>query len=444
MTPAVKRYPYPDALPVATEATLEVEGVAIDLFELATVRFAHWAIAGPVDLTLRFGQPVRGATVRPTRLGVAMEAAERELRLHVREPADLCIDIPGERAIFLYIDGPEPPTEPTGGAATVRFEAGRLHEVGTLSIDSDQTVVIEPGAIVRGVVRAAGADRIRVTGRGILDGGCAAAFRGVGRTPVGDQPRTKLVQIEDSRDVLIEGVTMIRSSAWMCALAACDRATVRHVRQLGEVVTSDGIDIVGSRHVHVHDCCLRNNDDCIAVKAIAGGDYGFTRSDPARDVHDLLIERCTLWNDHAGNAMEIGFETRCEQIRDVTFRDIDVIGAHGHGGVFTIHAGDRAHIHRIRYEDIRVEHLWDRMIDFQIMRSRYSKDADRGRISDVSFRDLRTIEDIYNTLNILAGRDDDHRVDRVRFDDCRIGDRPVTGDDDLALLRRHAGPATYH
>jgi hypothetical protein len=44
-----------------------------------------------------------------------------------------------------------------------------------------------------------------------------------------------------------------------------------------------------------------------------------------------------------------------------------VIAAHGEGGVFTIHNGDRACISRVLYEDIRVEHFYDKLVDFRIM-----------------------------------------------------------------------------
>jgi hypothetical protein len=174
------------------------------------------------------------------------------------------------------------------------------------------------------------------------------------------------------------------------------------------------------------------------VKAIAGGDYGFLASDPAKDVFDVKVEHCAFWNDLAGNAMEIGFETRCQSISDITFRDIDVMGAHGHGGVFTIHNGDRAQISRVLYEDIRIEHMFDRMIDFEIMHSRYSRDAQRGQIRDVTFRKIRALKDIYNTLNLMGGYDAEHTVEGIKFDDFQMGSVPMRSSDDLQIFSRHA------
>lgn len=420
-------HPYPDALPRANACSLIVDGLPVPVFETETTRFAHFAVTGRCEAELGSDRPWTGVTVRPSRLGIPSRTNGNSLVLELPGPADLCIERPGDKPLFLYVDDPSDRPEPHG--EVVRLEPGKVHAIDTLRLQSGQALLIEPGAILRGVVRAARANHIAIVGRGMIDGGCTLA------SPL---PRRKLVQLEDCREVLVDGPLMIRPAAWMLALAACENALVRRVRQVGEVVTSDGVDIVGSRHVRVEECCLKNNDDCIAIKAIAGGDYQFLDSDPARDVFDVRVERCTFWNDRAGNVMEIGFETRCDSIRDIAFRDIDVIGAHGYGGVFTIHNGDRAVVSDVLYEDVRVEHMYDRMVDFQVFRSRYSKDTERGRIRNVTLRRVRTLPDEYNTLNLLGGHDENHRVEEIAFEDVRIGDVQVRCAEDLGLFTRHA------
>jgi hypothetical protein len=51
---------------------------------------------------------------------------------------------------------------------------------------------------------------------------------------------------------------------------------------------------------------------------------------------------------------------KSDSIKNIRFKNIDVLCCHGHGGVFTIHNGDRAVIEDILYEDIRVEHYFDK------------------------------------------------------------------------------------
>jgi hypothetical protein len=426
-------HPYPESgLPRSGRWTLQVAGNDVPVFELETTRFAHFAAEGSAELRITADRPWAEVAVRPARAGIVHHVDGHSLVLELPAAVDLCIDVSGDKPLMLYADDPRASPRPEG--EVVRLEPGKVHAIDQLDLHSGQTLFVEPGAILRGVVRAAHANNIAIVGRGMIDGGCTLA------SPL---PKRKLVQLEDCQGVLVDGPLMIRPAGWMLALAACDDVIVRGVRQIGEIVTSDGVDVVGSRNVRISDCLLKNNDDCIAVKAIVGGDYAFADSDPARDVFNVRVERCIFWNDRAGNVMEIGFETRCDSIRDVVFRDIDVIAAHGYGGVFTIHNGDRAVVHDVLYEDIRVEHMYDRMVDFQVLHSRYSKDAERGRIRNVTLRRVRTLPDQYNTLNLIGGYDESHTVEGICFDDVRIGDVLVRGPDDLALFTRHAGNITY-
>jgi len=428
MTSSVIIYNYPAVLPLAADSSLHCQDRSIPIFDLETTRFAHFALNGSCELELKSQNAIKVAVVRPQRLKVPTEIHGHTLKLQVAQAANLCVEVEGQKPLMLYIDDANAPESKHPGEV-IHFDAGRVHEIGELHIRSGQRVHIEPGAIVRGTIRAANAADIAITGRGILDGAYTFAAK---------PPRKKLILLEACRNVLVEGITMIRPASWMLALADCTHAQVRYLRQIGEVVSSDGIDVVGSRQVHIHHCFLKNNDDCVAIKAVAGGDYGFLACDPAKDVSDVLVEQCAFWNDRAGNVMEIGFETRCPSIRDITFRDIDVMAAHGYGGVFTIHNGDRADISNVLYDDIRVEHMFDRMIDFQVMYSRYSKDAQRGRIHDIAFRHIRTHKDTFNTINLLGGYDAAHPIEDIHFHDFRMGDQPILSADHLALFTRHA------
>jgi len=233
---------------------------------------------------------------------------------------------------------------------------------------------------------------------------------------------------------------MINPEHWMLSLGLCDRVVVRDIRQIGEVVSSDGIDIAGSSNVLIEDCFLRNNDDCIAVKAVSLSDVTL---DWRRDIHNVLAQRCVLLNAECGNAMEIGFETRTESIRNITFRDCDIIAAHGGGGVFTIHAGDRATISDVTYEDIRVEHFFDKCVDFRIFKSRYSRDEERGQIRNVTLRNIRTNVDHHNCLSLLGGLDADHTIQNIVFDHFVCGDQKITNPDQLHLFSKHAHGVVY-
>ncbi len=101
--------------------------------------------------------------------------------------------------------------------------------------------------------------------------------------------------------------------------------------------------------MRISGCCLHNGDDNIAIKAIcnkSGQDdrvpLGFPDEDWDRTVEDVVVSGCMFYNTHGGSAMEIGYETITDHIRNIRFEDIDVLAVHQFGSVFGIHNGDRA------------------------------------------------------------------------------------------------------
>jgi hypothetical protein len=307
------------------------------------------------------------------------------------------------------------------------FAPGQVHEAGIIELREGQTLYIPGGTVVHGAVHALPGANIRVCGRGILDGSRW------------QYQACRLMLFEGCTDLTVDGITTVGTPSWNLVLAACERATVRNVKLMGWVVTSDGIDVIGSRDVLIENCFLRCNDDCIAVKAVNYGNRLYEQVvDPRRDAENVVVQNCVLYNDRAGNAMEIGFETQTDTISNITFRDIDVIAAHGYGGVFTIHNGDRAIIRNVLYENIRVEHYHDKLIDFRILHSRYSKDTERGRVQNITLRNIHAVADQYDCVSLIGGYDESHTIENVAFEDFTIGEKKVEGPDDLALYTRHA------
>jgi polygalacturonase len=154
--------------------------------------------------------------------------------------------------------------------------------------------------------------------------------------------------------VEIRGITVVDGGQWHVVPGGCKNVEIEDINIMSRVCTGDGIDIVGCEDVIVRNSFIRASDDCICIKAAS-------HPDPAanRNVKNILAESCVLWNAEPGNALEIGYELRCDEVCDITFRDIDVVHCEYEGsqsgGVLTIHNADRAYIHDIYYEDIRIE-----------------------------------------------------------------------------------------
>ena len=433
-------YTHPRSLPRSTTFKLQINGHAIDVLATGVADFAvaalsdadlpaHIEVTAPADFT------AAGAVVRPLSKKIAHECEGSTVRFTLPHAEKISVDFGyGRRPLYLFLSPPETDVPPPGNAAVVTFPAGQITEMPLLTLEDGQTLYLPGGAVFKGRIHVKGRRDVRICGHGIIDGSFYTRERD------GSLP---LVVLEGCSGALVEGVTLVRPTGWMLVLAACAGATVRDVRQIGEVISSDGIDVVGSRDVLIEDCFLHNNDDCIVVKAFVIGDKNLdgTRIHGRENVENVLVRHCTLANWTAGNAMEIGHELSVDHVRGIVFRDIDVLHVHGHGAVFSLHIYGRALVENVRFEDIRIEHCFDKFIDFRISRSRYTaKDEPPGRIRGVVLRNILWHQDSYcpgYTTSLVGGWDEHHRIEDVTLENIRINDHVVQDLDELEIHQRH-------
>ena len=147
-------------------------------------------------------------------------------------------------------------------------------------------------------------------------------------------------------NVDISGVIFNDASAWTATFFNCDNILVDNIKTIGMWrYNSDGVDFVNSSNGIVRNSFLRNFDDVIVLKGIKGYDH--------RNVENILVENCVLWCDW-GRALEIGAETCADEYRNIVFRNCDII--HASTKAMDLQNGDRANVHMVLFEDIRVEY----------------------------------------------------------------------------------------
>ncbi|MGE5557095.1 MAG: glycosyl hydrolase family 28 protein [Bacillota bacterium] len=425
-------YQYPRSCPRSKEYEVSVNGEPIVVYQTSTAAFACVSFEGRVAVEVKTKFPVSKAQIRPLARGIQAAVDGCAVEFYLERPMCLFIDIEGGDALYFFGNPPELDA-PSPDDANVRyFKAGQIYEVGELKLGNDEILYIEGGAIVRGCIRSTGAKNVGIRGFGILDGSFTEGLSNFRR----------LALFEQCEDVTVQDVILIEPLSWMLVLGACRGVRVSNIKEIGKVVGSDGVDIVGSRDVLVEACFIANNDDCVAIKSIFFDKQRFPgRTDWGGDVENVLVRACVFLNGQAGNAMEIGHELRTDSISNITFRDCDVLSVHGFGAVFSIHNADRAVISGVLYEDIRIEHCFDRFIDFRVMRSRWGRDERRGRIRDIRLKNIHWRRTVFNegyTLSLISGFNADHTVENVIIEDLYIDGQKTTNPDDIALYTKYA------
>lgn len=414
----------------------------LDVFATPQGAFAFLPFAdGKQEIVLSDPQGWEGARLAPQGAAEISGNPARDESLCVIPTSDrpFLIERPGLPLVFLFPERhPGEPPKPQGGRL-YHFAAGEFHEAGTIRLQDGDVLWIEPGAWVCGHVVASRCRNIVLGGGGVLDG--------LWRHP--DGLSTCPIVLDHCHVAVVQDLTMIRPQSWMLTIGGCEGVLVEGLQQIGEGGGTDGIDIVGSRRVRVRHCFLRNGDDNIAIKALhvrgnasacqdSAGDFSGDWTGP---VEDVLVEDCAFYNDCGGAAMEIGYETRTDRISNITFRNIDIMAVHQFGSVFGIHNGDRARVENVLWENIRVEHHYDKLIDLRVVFSRWNRDVERGRIEDVTLREIHVAQSPYNTgytTSLIGGFDADHAVTGVRIENFHLGGKHITCAEDLALFTLQA------
>ncbi len=392
-------YNAPKGIANAPEFELEVNGQKVFVYNTPSAAFAYFSFEGKVEVKVTFQAPVYNYDIRPKSRKIEGDLYRNQIQFSLDKPENLSIEINKniKRPLFIFANPLETEIPDKTDKNVILFEGGKIHTPGEVLVKSNQTVYIEGGAVVRGHFMTDKGKDIKIMGRGIIDN--SQYLKGQHRP----------IEINECENVLIDGIILSEGKHWSCASFASKNVTYNNLKIVSDNDWDDGIDIVGSQNVLVNNCFIRTKDDCIAVKA--GVNY-FTRFNSSFNVDNVTVQNSVLWNGIWGNALEIGFETRTDTIKNVTFKNCDLIHVEGPEGTFTIHNGDRAVVSNVLYEDIRVEDSRGWLIDFKILNSQYSKDTRRGKIENIHFRNIQ-VEGDQLPYSQLQGFDDTFNIKNV-------------------------------
>ena len=469
----IRAYNYPAEVKASSAYKLKVNGTPVLVMDVPIpAAFASFELTeGSATIEIECNQDVKGVDIRPLNAGVKPQIIEgNKISFTISSPGFFSVEINGKlnNPLFIFAD-PKEVKPMKNDPNVIYFEAGKIHRPGIIRPKSNQQVYIEGGAIVTGAIFAGGVENVKIAGHGLFDGSLnyarsrvRAMFPGENNYAVTDSLQ-RFIEFIDSKNITIEGLMLINGTTWQIAPINCENVTIKGVKIVSDNSRDDGIDIVVSRKVRISDCFIRVKDDCVAIK-------GWHESIPDYPasviVDDVWIEKCVFWNAAWGNGLEIGFELQCDEIKNITFRDCDIIHVES-GAVFSIHNADQATVKNILYENIRVEDARQKLIDLAVFRSTYSIDGSqdneynrlnylhgawdgvlmvspdkkdyhsqfRGKIEDIRFNNIYVQGAL--PFSILVGYDDNHQVKNVTFSNIYINKQKINSLDNMKLFREN-------
>jgi polygalacturonase len=312
------------------------------------------------------------------------------------------------------------------------FPPGR-YKTGEISMKSNMTLYLAAGAILdgstktgdyaaagpaventtHGVLHMNNVTNANVLGRGVIDGN-GSVIRGTSN----DTPSFKIdvMRIDGSTKIVVDGILVRDSVFWNTLVYNSDQVTFRNYKVINRRPTTttynqtDGIDFDCSTNGSVYNAFVYSGDDSLSPKREEEGKL---------DTNNITYEKVVAYSNSA--ATKVGTKTFGKVIDAITFKDIDVVKA---GRAMAIDANDTAVIQNVKWEDIRIESVDDKLIDLEEDRAPDWRTApNTSTIKNASFTNVSA--DVNKTIYI-HGKSSSVTVNGVTFSGFTVQGKAVT------------------
>lgn len=293
-----------------------------------------------VALEIKAEKPHKRVILKPYSKGIEPVEKDGIISVKLKENGYYVLELDGHEGL-LYIFYSAPIARPDPESVTHYFGPG-IHYPRRIDLKSGDRVYIDKDALVYGCLFARGAEDVEIFGNGILDDSGEERFN----KHCYEDYTVGNMKFYDCKNLRIRGVGMKNSAIWCLNLFHCFDVSVEDVKIFGQWrYNTDGIDICNCQDISIKNSFVHSFDDTVTVKGILR--YQNTSN---KNIH---VEGCTLWCDW-GKTCEIGIETACLEYDNISFVNCDILRAGN--TACDIANGYTAHVHNIRFENIRVEY----------------------------------------------------------------------------------------
>jgi hypothetical protein len=453
----------PYGIPVSADYTVQVNGSEVFTGAAGNYSFCTFDFDETVTVRVTFVRKINQIKIMPTSLGINHTTINtRTIEFTLDTPEMVTVQINGDLSEVLHLFTSYPETNiPNPGDPDVIYYAGpNEYDIGVLQLQDNQTLYIEAGAKLNGMVFANGATNVKIRGRGMIDG---TDLNTSGNYPAGEEP-WRLIYMVNSQNIEIEGITLYNSKHWTLHLHQCTNLNMDNIRVLNFRNGSDGTDLSSCQDVVITNSFYQTGDDGIVIKALSFADNAFYPNPMINnmDVKNIRVEGCTMLNYNWGSPFEIGYELRCDRVSDITYTDCDIIMAGQRGAALSIHNTDPAIVENVLYEDIRIENaneggIGSQLFNLAIFYSLFSYDSYwccqyndhwdnmlspappnqgvtqwRGQIKNITYRDIEVLDDNF-PYSIFYGWDSVKKIEGVLLDNVIVNGQAITSAEALQL-----------
>lgn len=394
--------------------------VHVDMDKVQEASMVQFDMKGSVEVMVKKNNgTIREVDIRPLNNEVKYTQIRDAIFFTLERPQYLSVEFNGDRLhnFHLFANPMETETYTESRKGVMYFGPG-VHKPKDLPnnqirIPSNTIVYLAPGAVVKAKLLVDKAENVRIIGRGILD----HPMRGI--------------EVTDSKNVLIEGVTVVNPDHYTVFGGGTNGLTIRNLKAFSCKGWSDGIDLMCCRDVLIDNVFLRNSDDCIAIYNHRWNWRGGSSN--------IIVQNSVLWADvaHPINMGGHGDSDSLtgEVLEDVTVRNVDILEHDEddslYQGSMNIDCGDKNIVRNVLFEDIRVESIQDgRLFCLKVLYNPKYNKAPGNLIEGITFRNI-TYDGVGENPSIIKGIDENHSVRNVTFENVVINGKRMKNVDEF-------------
>jgi hypothetical protein len=382
---------------------------------------AGFEMEGSAKVTVRFPKGLPAAVeILPSRHKLPLKREGQTVGFDLDQTHKLVLKAEGLRPLFLFALPPEVNPPKPGDSKVHYFPAG-VHEVGTFLPKSGETIYLEAGAVVKGILHAFEIENLVIRGRGLWDA------RGL----TSKKEKIHAMLFERSKNIRLEGIQLRSGDWWQANFLLSSDIEIEHLRLMSFGKNNDGIDVDGVTNLTARHCFIGCGDDGFGWHAIDAVTLG---EPPSRN---LLAEDCVIWNERAGNGIRLGASMETSVFENITFRDIDVLHVNKGYAIMMDHS-DWGHTRNVLFE--RLNNESDKPLMFLSTQETWFSNKtgyrnERGKISDLYFHQVTS----KNPGVKLVGADAEHGIRDLWFVDCALEGKPLTSAKDFVMNEHVTG-----
>ncbi len=384
-------------------------------------------IGGSATVEVTLPSAPSSVVVRPTGRGITPVINGNKVTFNITEPGNFSVEFNNSKSnpLFLFANPPEV-NPPTQSSANVIYFGPGVHNPGRITLQSNQTLYLAPGAYVNGYVWSENTNNIKIEGRGILSG----ELYQKGQLLNPNNNSQKLVEIRNARNVNISGIIALDSPEWNFHPHNSSNVTFDNIKTIGWRRNSDSIDPTNAVNLTIRHSFLKGHDDGITLKG------RIIPSNPT--IQNVLVEGTVHWQNWM-RALVVGGELAdISLIQNIRFRNIDIIHSgynasspENRDAAMSVWNMDNATVRDVEFENIRVEYA-DRLIRLNVSKNEFSQTTDYGRIRDITFKDITSSGG--NSAIEITGYGPDNLIENITLNNVRINGKTIRRPDDANYI----------